>query len=259
IPCNGMWSEWINKNMPTIQSPHDHEQLDQIQNVCKSATNRITNIQCEAVKFPGSPISITNDTVTCDLNSGLSCTKPAGDGLSCLDYRIRVCCEPFETTTLPTMTTPVSSTTPPEECYCSSDPPRKCNETWKENCKIFTCVVAQTYEVTQAPCSVPSKPTCYTGLTPVNVPTEDGCCSTWECNFDCQVWGNGHYRTFDGLVYNFFQNCTYVLIQEKVPRYNFSVLIDHDDCASQSFVSCSKTLIINYNGHVIYFSTKKLL
>ncbi|XP_043541225.1 mucin-2-like, partial [Chiloscyllium plagiosum] len=126
VPCNGVWSGWINNNTPNDEQKDDKEPLDPIRDtVCKSDTNRITNIQCETVTSPGPPISITNDTVTCDLNSGLSCTKPAGDDLPCLDYQIRVCCEPFETTTLPTTTTPVSSTTPPEECYCSSDPPRK--------------------------------------------------------------------------------------------------------------------------------------
>ncbi|XP_048466535.1 mucin-2-like [Rhincodon typus] len=258
VPCNGKWSVWINNNKPSVEQTHDKEPLDPIRDtVCQSYGNKITNIQCEALKFPGYPISKTNDTVTCDLDSGLICHRPASGALTCLDYRIRVCCEPFETTTLPTTTTSVSRTTTPEKCYCNSDPPRKCNETWQQNCETITCVIAQTYEITKVPCSVPVKPTCYSGLEPKSLPTKGGCCSTWDCDCNCQLWGNRHYRTFDGLYYNFFRNCTYVLVQEKVPRYNFSVILDNYDCAPQSLVSCPKTLIINYNGYVIYFSTQK--
>ncbi|XP_059510634.1 mucin-2-like [Stegostoma tigrinum] len=251
-----MWSEWINDMHPSVNQKNDREKLGPIRNVCKSAINRITNIQCEALKFPGYPISKTNDTVTCDVNSGLICHKPASGALTCLDYRIRVCCEPFETTTLPTTTTSVSRATTPGECFCNSDPPRKCNETWQENCDTITCVIAQTYEITKVPCSVPVKPTCYSGLEPKNFPTKGGCCSTWDCDCECQVWGNPHYRTFDGLFYDFFEDCTYVLVQEKVPRYNFSVILDNYYC-NRTFLSCLKSLIINYNRHIINFSTER--
>ncbi|XP_048466537.1 mucin-2-like [Rhincodon typus] len=258
VPCNGKWSVWINNNKPSVEQTHDKEPLDPIRDtVCQSYGNKITNIQCEALKFPGYPISKTNDTVTCDLDSGLICHRPASGALTCLDYRIRVCCEPVETTTLPTTTTSVSRTTTPEKCYCNSDPPRKCNETWQEDCKIITCIIAQTYEITKVPCSVPVKPTCYSGLESKSVPTKGGCCSTWDCDCECQVWGYSHYRTFDGLGYDFFHNCTYVLVQEKTPRYNFSVILDNYHCNQQSFASCRKSLIINYNKHIINFSTEK--
>ncbi|XP_060698550.1 intestinal mucin-like protein [Hemiscyllium ocellatum] len=100
------------------------------------------------------------------------------------------------------------------------------------------------------------KPTCYSQLDPISVPTEDGCCSTWDCNCNCEIWGRKHYHTFDGIYYKFLEDCAYVLVEEKVPRYNFSVILDNSDCNKERSKRCHKSLIINYSGHIINFSAK---
>uniref|UniRef100_A0A4W3J501 VWFD domain-containing protein n=1 Tax=Callorhinchus milii TaxID=7868 RepID=A0A4W3J501_CALMI len=268
--CHGIWTEWINTNVPSLAKKNDEELLDPIRStICNSSTH-ITNIQCESLKFPNLPISETEDNVTCDIKKGLVCNyngRNSEDHLMCLDYRIRVCCESRQSTAATTKdanyiihssnrTTINTATTPPtEECYCNSIPRRKCNETWRENCTTFTCVKEETYNISYDSCEVSEKPVCLSGLGPVRVPSENGCCAKWECDCECQVWGDPHYRTFDRLHYNFFENCTYVLVEEIVPKYNFSVILDNYFCLKQVPKSCPKTLIIYFKGNVLHFST----
>lgn len=72
---------------------------------------------------------------------------------------------------------------------------------------------------------------------------------------ECDVWGDPHYTTFGGLSYDFFGNCTYTLVEEKIPKYNFSVLVDNYFCIPFIKNSCPKGLIISYNGNVVHIST----
>ncbi|GCB62071.1 hypothetical protein scyTo_0013024, partial [Scyliorhinus torazame] len=77
VPCNGVWSGWVNNYTPTLsRDVLDREPLDPIRNtVCSLATDKIAHIQCEALRFPGSPINQTGDIVSCDLNDGLANVK----------------------------------------------------------------------------------------------------------------------------------------------------------------------------------------
>ncbi|XP_072921404.1 uncharacterized protein [Hemitrygon akajei] len=245
--CPGVWSSWINKNTPSPLNPNDYELLtSEGKQLCPSSY-KITNIQCQFANKSDWPLSLSSNVVTCNTDIGLMCRvsgKTVGD--LCNDYRIRVCCEPTEeTTTVPT-------TTASEECFCDTNPPRKCNETWKENCATHTCVKDVMFKIEHVACEMPLKPKCYNGLRPVRVKTEDGCCSAWDCEYDCHVWGGRHYRTFDGIFYNFFENCAHILVQEIVPKYNFTVILDNYYCTSSMPKSCRRTLIIHYGGNVIH-------
>ncbi|XP_067860923.1 intestinal mucin-like protein [Heptranchias perlo] len=148
-----------------------------------------------------------------------------------------------------------STVTPLEKCYCSSNPPRKCMETWKENCTTITCVKGDIFKMDHVTCPRSIKPTCNNDIEPVKIQTENGCCEKWECDCECEIWGDPHYRTFDGLSYDFYENCTYTLVEEKVPKHNFSVLIDNYFCLPSIKKSCPKGLIISYNGNVVHIST----
>ncbi|XP_078275571.1 mucin-5AC-like [Rhinoraja longicauda] len=262
--CDGEWSHWFNYNTPSIEDKGDYELLEELPpHLCPFFPYKISDINCEAVKFPQQPISKTEDIVTCDRTKGLICNytdQSPKDRLMCLDYRIRVCCERKHSTTtiIPTIyEPPITKVTyiPPESCFCYSNPPRKCLESWQDNCTIVTCLKGNLFKIDPVVCPELGKPTCGNNMEPVKVRTENGCCEQWECDCECEVWGDPHYNTFGGLSYDFFDNCTYTLVEEKIPKYNFSVLVDNYFCIPFIKNSCPKGLIISYNGNVVHIST----
>ncbi|XP_059510629.1 mucin-5AC-like isoform X3 [Stegostoma tigrinum] len=270
--CNGVWSPWFNENTPSIQNKGDSELLETIHyKLCPFSPYQINDIVCEAVKFPQLPISEINDNVTCDINKGLICNyneQTPKNHLMCLDYRIRVCCEPIQTSQATTTAiVPVVHSTiyeplitrvtkkPLESCQCNSKPPRMCMETWKENCTMITCIRGDIFKIDPITCPALNKPRCNNNIEPVKVRTADGCCERWECDCECEIWGDPHYSTFDGIWYDFFENCTYTLVEERVPKYNFSVLVDNYFCLPFIKKSCPRGLIISYMGNVVHIST----
>ncbi|XP_043569123.1 mucin-19-like, partial [Chiloscyllium plagiosum] len=113
--CKGEWSPWFNENTPTLQNRADTELLNQMSSsLCPFYPYKITDIQCEALKFPQRPINEMKDNVTCDKETGLVCTyshQASESSLMCLDYRIRVCCQHPTPSTRATPKTSVTTTT----------------------------------------------------------------------------------------------------------------------------------------------------
>uniref|UniRef100_A0A6Q2YDU6 Mucin 2, oligomeric mucus/gel-forming n=2 Tax=Esox lucius TaxID=8010 RepID=A0A6Q2YDU6_ESOLU len=157
------------------------------------------------------------------------------------------------TTKSPTSTTnPTSTSTPPPPKDCPYvDPPRKNGESWKpNNCSTDTCVNG-TIIKTFVACGNVDVPVCENGYPPVKVYDESGCCFQYECECICSGWGDPHYVTFDGLYYSFQENCTYVLVKEIVPRYNFRIEIDNYNCDPSRHVTCPRSLFVYYKSYTI--------
>nr|XP_006114972.2 intestinal mucin-like protein [Pelodiscus sinensis] len=147
----------------------------------------------------------------------------------------------------------VSTPTPILGCP-DADPPRKMNESWMlNNCTMATCEGDNRIVLVFPPAV--EQITCASGRQPQKVYDEDGCNYHYECDCICTGWSNSHYETFDGTHYTFQDNCTYVLMKQIVPKYNFSILVDNHFCDVADALSCSRSIIVNYNSMKIVLSS----
>ncbi|XP_077177565.1 mucin-5AC-like [Paroedura picta] len=146
-------------------------------------------------------------------------------------------------------------TTPVQDCP-DADPPRKTNETWMlNNCSMATCEGNNRIVVVLPP--PVDKITCANRLPPVKINHDDGCSYHYECTCICSGWDNSHYETFDGTNYTFYDNCTYILVQEILKKHgNFSVLVDNYFCDPVNNESCSRSIIVNYNHMEVILSSQ---
>uniref|UniRef100_A0A3Q1IAN0 Mucin 5.1, oligomeric mucus/gel-forming n=1 Tax=Anabas testudineus TaxID=64144 RepID=A0A3Q1IAN0_ANATE len=130
-------------------------------------------------------------------------------------------------------------------------------ESWKPN----TCTTEKCDDgkiITEhVPCKEVTQPVCVNGLPPVKVYDEGGCCFHYECKCVCSGWGDPHYVTFDGLYYSFQKNCTYVLVKEIIPKYNFKIYIDNENCDPSGTVTCPKALIVYYKNYEIRLTQQR--
>ncbi|XP_031686923.1 mucin-5AC [Oncorhynchus kisutch] len=165
------------------------------------------------------------------------------------------------TPTSPTTSQPPTTTVPhvtyPSEKNCDHDhPPRQNGDRWIHNqCTNGTCANGKvSYE--HVHCETPKPISCENNYPPIQVFDESGCCFHYECQCICYGWGDPHYVTFDGTYYGFQGNCSYVLVKEILPKYNFSVVIDNYYCDAPDGLSCPQSLTIYYQSYKI-FMTKK--
>ncbi|XP_019712599.1 mucin-5AC-like [Hippocampus comes] len=150
----------------------------------------------------------------------------------------------------------VSTEAPPKDCDFLI-PPRKHGESWiSSNCTFSICDDGKVL-TEHKPCEPITMPVCENGQPPVRVYDEDGCCFHYECTCICSGWGDPHYVTFDGQYYSFQKNCTYVLFKEIIPRHNFTVLIDNENCDATGEVTCANSLIVYYKSYEVILTQER--
>uniref|UniRef100_A0A8C5CIA8 Mucin 5f n=1 Tax=Gadus morhua TaxID=8049 RepID=A0A8C5CIA8_GADMO len=138
------------------------------------------------------------------------------------------------------------------------NPPKKSGESWKESpCVNATCLdgIVTTYTTE---CKKQEPMVCANNFPATVVYDEDGCCPHYECQCICYGWGDPHYVTFDGTYYGFQGNCSYVLVKEIHPKYNFSVVIENYYCDAEDGLSCPQSLTVYYQQYTIFITHKDI-
>ncbi|XP_054476388.1 intestinal mucin-like protein [Anoplopoma fimbria] len=159
------------------------------------------------------------------------------------------------TTTMPTPTP--TPTTPSPNCP-EWDVAQ--NETFLLcNCTMARCIENNTIEIIPYECPPLENITCTNGKKPVLVSDEYGCCHHYACDCVCEGWGDPHYITFDGFYYSYQGNCTYVLMEEILPKHNLNIYIDNVFCDPTEDVSCPRSIIISYKSEVVTLINHNLL
>ncbi|KAJ8372592.1 hypothetical protein AAFF_G00280990 [Aldrovandia affinis] len=76
-------------------------------------------------------------------------------------------------------------------------------------------------------------------------------CVDKPCPGKCEVYGNGHYQTFDSKWYDFNGNCQYSLVEDNCGRGNgtFSIRAESVPC-SQEKLTCSRRIILDLQGNI---------
>ncbi|KAK7896327.1 hypothetical protein WMY93_021652 [Mugilogobius chulae] len=147
------------------------------------------------------------------------------------------------------MPTTSSAGPPPTECPpCVNRKTKQtwpCGSTWKEDCNNVTCA-GGVLQLSPVPCPEYSHPNCPRGLA-VNV--SDGCCERPFCDCRCELYGDPHYISFQGVTFDFFDACTYVLVEEQSPQYNLTIAVDNFYCIPGLEASCVKGVIVKYKGN----------
>ncbi|XP_062402502.1 mucin-2-like [Sardina pilchardus] len=164
-------------------------------------------------------------------------------------------CVPEPSTTTPTPT--VRPTPPVPEC---PEWDKVQNETfWICECVLARCIEDNIIEIIPYECPPLETITCANGKEPVLVWDEKICCQKYACDCYCEGWGDPHYVTFDGLSYSHQGNCTYVLMEEIHPVFDFKIYVDNVKCDPTEDVSCPRSIIISHKSDVITLKNNNLM
>uniref|UniRef100_A0A8D0CVG8 Mucin 6, oligomeric mucus/gel-forming n=1 Tax=Sander lucioperca TaxID=283035 RepID=A0A8D0CVG8_SANLU len=153
-----------------------------------------------------------------------------------------------------TMTTEKTlHTSTPPVCKCTDLKRREqwnCGETWTEDCFHKNCTDGK-IELTSVVCPESTIPNCPRDqVTRVS----DGCCETWKCDCRCELYGDPHYISFQGVTFDFLDDCTYILVEEQSPLHNLTIAVDNFYCVQGLQGSCAKGIILKYQNNIATLS-----
>uniref|UniRef100_A0A3Q3KT56 VWFD domain-containing protein n=1 Tax=Labrus bergylta TaxID=56723 RepID=A0A3Q3KT56_9LABR len=191
---------------------------------------------------PPGPVVIDGRQCSCD-NGKLKCSEDCG----CRNGKVCVHCseDNIKTAqkTCDSLSKPmVAHMTCENGCYCPYDQ----YEDHRGNCvSLDECTCVYSGKVFGEGQSVKSNcKTCTCGQGQWH-------CKDEPCSGRCQVYGNGHYQTFDSKWYRFDGNCQYTLVEDDCGKRNstFSVRVESVPCCDEA-LTCSRSIIIDLQGKV---------
>lgn len=66
----------------------------------------------------------------------------------------------------------------------------------------------------------------------------------------CELYGDPHYISFQGVDFDFLNQGTYILVEEQSPRHNLTIVVDNFYCVPGLYGSCVKGIILKYQNNV---------
>ncbi|KAH0620934.1 hypothetical protein JD844_021850 [Phrynosoma platyrhinos] len=76
-------------------------------------------------------------------------------------------------------------------------------------------------------------------------------CTFYPCPSMCTTYGDRHYRTFDGLSFDYIGNCKVYLVKS-TSVISFSIIVENANCFNTGII-CRKYIFINIGKSFIIF------
>ncbi|XP_077090058.1 mucin 5e [Siphateles boraxobius] len=131
-----------------------------------------------------------------------------------------------------------------------------CGETWREDCADKACK-AGVIELKPITCPTPKIRTDCPRDKMSLVTDKETCCESWKCDCQCQIYGDPHYISFQGIAFDFMDNCTYTLLEENEPQHRLSITVDNYYCDMEIDNSCSRGITLKYWNDIVTLMIKE--